>query len=160
MRHIQILRLLLTVWFCHASTPSQAAPAPVISSQREADGVTFRLNPGVLKLQVCTDKIVRVVAAASDSLPTNKSFVVIAEWKRTPFKLDETKTSFTVRTKSLLVRVDKADGAVTFADAAGKVLLAEKSGINLTSKPEDVAGLEKFTDELTKRLNQPVAVAK
>jgi uncharacterized membrane protein YqiK len=35
------------------------------------------------------------------------------------------------------------------------LLLAEKSGINLTGKPEDVAGLEKFTEELTKRLNQP-----
>ena len=35
------------------------------------------------------------------------------------------------------------------------LLLSEKSGINLTSKPDDMAGLEKFTEELTKRLNQP-----
>jgi uncharacterized membrane protein YqiK len=37
------------------------------------------------------------------------------------------------------------------------LLLAEKSGISLTGKPEDVANLDKFTEELTKRLNRPEA---
>ena len=47
-------------------------------------------------------------------------------------------------------------GNVSMLNQLIALLLAEKSGINLTSKPEDMVGLEKFTEELTKRLNQPV----
>ena len=46
-------------------------------------------------------------------------------------------------------------GNVSLLNQLIALLLSEKSGINLTSKPEDMAGLEKFTEELTKRLNQP-----
>ena len=111
---------------CLAVVPAESAP--VLSARNDPDGVTFRLNPGLLKLQVCAENIIRVVAADGDSLPTNRSFVVTADWKRTRFQLETTPDAFVVRTRSLAVRVDKASGAVTFLDGAGKVLLEEKPG--------------------------------
>jgi alpha-D-xyloside xylohydrolase len=156
MRSISCFHTFIVSLVCLAVSCAHAAP--VLSARKDAGGVTFRTAGGALRLQVCSDKIVRVVAAAGDSLPTNKSFVVIADWKPTPFKLAETKTNFTVRTKSLLVNVDKASGAVTFLDAAGKVLLAEKSGArSLTPRGEYFAIEDSFTaptDELLYGLGQ------
>jgi alpha-D-xyloside xylohydrolase len=124
MRPIPQLISLIATFFCVAATFAQAAP--VLSARKDAGGVTFQTESGALRLEVCADRIVRVVAAAGNSLPTNQSFVVTADWKPVSFKLDETKTNYAVHTKSLRLRVEKANGAVTFLNAAGSVLLAEK----------------------------------
>ena len=126
MRSLFKLAMFVTglLWLATTFTYS----APVMLARRDASGVSFRLESGTLRLQICADKIVRVVTAAGEALPTNKSFIVTADWKPVAFKLAETKTNFTVHTKSLAARVDKASGAVTFLDNAGKVLLAEQPG--------------------------------
>ena len=139
-------------------TSMVAQSAPVVSARRDSRGVTFRLDPGLLRLQVCADKIIRVAATDEDSLPTNKSFVITANWKRAPFKLEKTPDDFTVRTKSVAVRVDKASGAVTFLDADGRVLLAEKPGTRaLTTNGEFFTVEDSFaapTDEFLYGLGQ------
>ena len=118
------------------ATHAQAAPIPVQSFTKDANGVTVRMNPGLLKLQVCDARTVRVLYMPADQLPP-KSFVITRDWKPVAFKTAQDAKSLTVSTANLRVVVNKATGAVTFLDAAGKTLLAEAAdgGKNAHANP-------------------------
>jgi len=105
-----------------------AAPPVAAPFHKNADGVTFATSSGALKIQVCTDRIIRVVASPTTAIPTNKSFTVTREWKPVPFRVESGTDTVCVVTRELRVRVDRKSGAVTFFDKAGNVLLAENPG--------------------------------
>ncbi len=107
---------------------TQAAPIPVKAVHRDADGVTLAMQPGTLRLQICTDRIVRVIYSPTDAMPKLENFVVIAKWTSVPFQLHDDAQAVTLATAKMQVRVDKADGAVHFLDAAGRVVLEEPAG--------------------------------
>ena len=57
--------------------PALFAAAPAVTwFHKTTDGVTFATPSGAVKIQVCTDRIVRVVASPTGIIPTNKSFVI------------------------------------------------------------------------------------
>ncbi len=97
----------------------------VTSFQKNPDGVTFATPSGPMKVQVCADRIVRVVCSPTDTFPATKSFVITREWPRVPFEVKENAGVVTVATHDMQVNVSLAAGAVTFLDKTGKVLLAE-----------------------------------
>ncbi len=109
--------------------PALAAPIPVRSVQTDADGVTFTMSPGKMKLTVCSDRIVRVMYSPISSLPAGQDFAVTNHsWPATSFKVDDSRARLTITTRELKVAVDKATGAVAFSDASGHRLLAEPAG--------------------------------
>jgi len=114
-----------------------AAATPVQSWQKRADGVFFELSPGTMEIQVATDRIIRVRASPSTNLPAPENFVVNAKWGPVPFTVGKTADAVTLTTKQLQVQVERSSGAVTFLDAAGKVLLQEPAagGKNFTPAP-------------------------
>jgi alpha-D-xyloside xylohydrolase len=105
-----------------------AAPFAVTSFQRNPDGVTFATSSGAMKIQVCTDRIVRVVCSPTNKIPATKSFAITRDWQRVPFKVKENADAVTITTRDLQVRFNRNTGAVTFLDKTGKVMLAENSG--------------------------------
>jgi hypothetical protein len=50
---------VLVAFLCLAPVCPGTSLMPVMSAHKQADGLLLHLNPGVLKLQVCADKIVR-----------------------------------------------------------------------------------------------------
>ena len=52
---------------------------PVLSVRKDADGITLKMNPGVLKLQVFSSDILRVWYALGDTMPASKSLAVIGK---------------------------------------------------------------------------------
>ena len=124
---------------------SQASPIPVQSFARDADGLTIRMKPGVLKLQVCDPSTVRVLYAPGDKLPTTKSFVITREWKPTPFKTQQDAKSITLSTAKLRVVLNRATGALTFLDTAGHTLLAEAANGGKTLTPTKVGAEQTHT---------------
>jgi alpha-D-xyloside xylohydrolase len=102
-----------------------AAPTSVTSFRKERDGVTFALPSGTLKIQVCADKIFRVVASPGATNPPVENFVVNRRWRPVPFKVTQTNDAVVIATKQLQARVARDSGAITFLDATGNVLLAE-----------------------------------
>lgn len=118
-----------------------AAANPVQSLQKDAMGVTFRLQAGTLRLEVCDDRTIRVQAGPTDTLPPKNDYVVTRKWIPSPFELVEEPTRVVVRTARVGVQVSRAGGAVTFVDSAGKVLLAEPAdgGRTLTARPAGAA---------------------
>ena len=92
-----------------AAWTAQAAPIPVASVHQNADGVTLKMTPGLLKLQVFSPDIIRVVYAPGDSLPKSRNCSVIAKPARARWKLDERADEVRLDTDKLEVRVNRAN---------------------------------------------------
>jgi hypothetical protein len=50
---------------------------PVVSFRQEADGATFSMKSGTLRLQVCSDSIIRVLYSVTNSFPSRRYDPVI-----------------------------------------------------------------------------------
>ncbi len=118
---------------------------PVRSVQQQADGVLFSMGTGTLKLQVCSDSVIRVLYSATASFPKRPDYVVIKEsWPATKFDLQSTDDAVTLTTSQLKITVTRKDGAISYADANGNALVQEASR-KLT--PEKVNGEDTYRAE-------------
>ncbi len=93
----------------------------------DASGVTFALSTGQLRLQVCTDDIVRVEYTTASSIPMKTSLSVNATWGTPSFCVSESGGNVTITTKDMTAIVATATGLVSFGDVTGHVLLSEAS---------------------------------
>ena len=122
------------------------SPALLQAAQPErlADGLVVAQGDGWLKLTVCADDIIRVAYARDreffdrPSLIVEHRAVAPAAWS-----LDGGPGTATLRTQKIQARVDLASGAVTFLDAAGQTILAERPG-GRTIEPATVQGEKTF----------------
>ena len=143
------MKLTLVLLLLSLPVPAFAAPMEAGSFQKDSEGVTFALETGTLRIQVCTDKIVRVVSSPTSKIPPLENFVVIRHWTPVPFTVDESANDVTVRTRQLQVRVERGSGAVTFLDPAGKVVLQEPKEGARSLTPVTVDGKPAFQVEQT-----------
>ena len=120
--------------------PPSAAP-PAATAPPPDDGPVLSVPGGSLKIQVCTDDIVRVAFARSPAFFQRASLITAPRrCEKTPFQTGTAAGVTTVTTAKLTVRIDAATGAVTFLDAAGQTILAEKAGGGRTVTPATVEG--------------------
>ena len=71
-------RAILTVISLLASIAG-AAPIPVVAVHQDASGVTLKMQRGVLRLEVFSPRIIRVVYGQGETLPPTSSLAVIAK---------------------------------------------------------------------------------
>ena len=105
-----------------ASLSASAAP---ILAQMKGDDVLLATPSGTLRLQVWSDRIIRVTFAPENKLPEKKSFTVIAKPAKTDWSLAQTPDTVFLNTAALQVQVDKKTGAVEFFQLRGKPILQE-----------------------------------
>jgi alpha-D-xyloside xylohydrolase len=110
----------------------------------------FAVAGGRLAIQLCADDVVRVMfartetAAAFDALVARPTLATAPRrCVPPPWRLTQTKDAATLATARLQVRIDLGTGAVAFADAAGRPLLAERRG-GRTLEPAVVRGERTF----------------
>jgi alpha-D-xyloside xylohydrolase len=121
----------------------------VRSYSKDQSGVTFLLDRGALRLQVCTDAIIRIRYSASSEFPRVREYVVTkSDWIATEFSVAESPDEVTLSTKALKLTMAKKDGVLVFYDASGKKLTQENDR-SLT--PVEVNGektfhVERFTN--------------
>ncbi|MCM1162773.1 MAG: DUF5110 domain-containing protein [Muribaculaceae bacterium] len=99
-------------------------------SASAATGVTLHI-PGSgqsVRISVLGDKIIRVSAVPGDTIPATQSLIVVAQKPFDDFTVDTIGAHCTVATKYVKVKVDKADGTVSFHDSRDSLLLAENPG--------------------------------
>ena len=112
-----------------ANIPTFAATGAIVALdsqiQKQSDGVLLTTPSGTLRLQIWSDRIVRVTFAPENKLPVKKSFSVIAKPAKTKWKLNETPDAVILETQAVRARVDKKTGAVGFFDLNGKPILQE-----------------------------------
>src|ERR1044072_3299529 len=98
---------------------------PVISVRKDADGITLKMNPGVLKLQVFSSNMIRVWYAPGDTMLASKSLAVIGKPTQAAWHIVETSTEVRLTTAELEARVNRSSGAISFFNKNGKPILAE-----------------------------------
>ena len=152
MLQLRFIFIVILAYFLAGASPLVAQwnpPNAVIEARPQPDGVEFALEKGILKLQVCTDSIVRVLYAPTSLFPQVKDFVVIkTEWPHRHFSVAETPENITLTTTTLKLVVTRKDSSILFLDAQGKKLTAEN---DRTMTPAEVNGektyhLERFTN--------------
>ncbi|MDE3236661.1 MAG: DUF4968 domain-containing protein [Bacteroidota bacterium] len=101
--------------------------------QKVDDGVVIHIkkpfsnSARLIKLQVITDNIIRVLASLTDTFASRKSLMV-AETKRkaVEWRLKENDTYIIVSTARVNANFNKNTGSVFFTDINGKIILSEK----------------------------------
>jgi alpha-D-xyloside xylohydrolase len=139
--------------FFLALTPAQAQWVPlnpVTAVEKQADGVLFTQQTGKLKLEVCSDTIVRVLYSPTASFPERKDYVVIKQsWPAVKWTMQTADDKVTLTTAKLQVVVTRKDGAIAFNDLAGKRLFGDDER---TMTPVVVNGEKTYHAEVYSRL--------
>jgi alpha-D-xyloside xylohydrolase len=155
-----IRRLVRIVYFGGLLFAGGLRPLPAFAAmvaQSSADGITFHLDGAVLRLQIWTDRIVRVTYAPGDALPVTKSLSVVVQPASTRWDFRETPDSFSVATGALEARVDRRSGAVSFFDAKGAAYLAEApTGRTFSPTPVRNLGAQQTEQDFTLAPNEAI----
>src|SRR5580658_6585502 len=118
--------VFLSLFFVALLCGTNSAHATVQSWTKDADGVTFTLDVGTMKLRICAADIVEVKYTILPRLMQKLSLVVNSRFDpQAPFTVAEAGGAVVITTSRLRITVDKATNAVTYADLGGKTILAE-----------------------------------
>ncbi len=118
---------------------------PVESYQQQNDAVLFKMKLGVLRVQPCTDAIVRVTFSPTSTIPEKTDYVVTKQsWPTTKFVVDATDKDVTISTAKLKIVITKANGMIVYKDASGRSLMTEE---NRTLTPTVVNGEKTYRAE-------------
>ena len=121
------------------------APNPVESFQKQADGVAFHLQRGIMRIQVCTPSIIRLTYSPSATFVDRPNPAIIrSTWPVTEWSIESSDDTVAVVTVALKVAVDRKTGAITYSSADGKVLLHDDSK---TMTPVTVNGEQTYRAE-------------
>jgi alpha-D-xyloside xylohydrolase len=125
-------------------TALNLSPACAAAPEKVSDGIIIPVGDRFLRIQVCADDIIRVAESKDRAFFTRKSLPVDpARLFKADWKLKTTENDATLTTAKLNVRVDLKTGAVSFLDASGQPVLAEKAG-GRTLTPAIVQGDQTF----------------
>jgi alpha-D-xyloside xylohydrolase len=118
-----------------------ACGAPPTGSSYTVDstGVTFTLNPGRLKVQVCKEDVIRIAYTSATSIPAKTSLSVNATWGTPSFCVTESAGVLTIATSRMKAKVTESSGLVTYTDLADDVLVSENSKSLKTATVEGVS---------------------
>jgi len=118
-----------------------AASVAAAGTERLADGVAVAVGANRLEVRACRDDVIRVVFAPPGPFFARTSLVTVpTACVPTTIGVKEEAGSVSVSTRRLTARVALPGGAVTFEDAQGRPLLAEKKGGGKTIDPAEVMG--------------------
>ena len=147
--------MLIVICACALGFPSimhaQWNPSnPIEDVQRQADGVQLRLQNGTLRVQVCTDSIVRVQLLPTTAVPAHPDLVVVKNtWSGVKWDLQNSDEAIVLSTPQLKAVIARKDSSVTFRDASGKTLF-QQTEASLT--PVTVNGEQTYHTELYSKL--------
>jgi alpha-D-xyloside xylohydrolase len=110
---------------CAPKSGSDLRIAPPVQWNVSDGGVVVERADGWLKLQAVSDDIVRVAFSRDRRFFEHPSLAVLPQTVQ-PAQVRADSSQLTLSTSRLQARLDFATGNVTFLDADGKVLLAEK----------------------------------
>ena len=133
-------RLSIALMAAALAASHASAWAAVTATRALPDGAQFTVDGGTLRIQFWSEDTVRVTYAAAAELPALKSFSVVSHPAAVRPTRQENGEAFTLATPRIKVRVGKQNGAVSFLDPSGRVLLQEAPG-GRAIKPATVPGI-------------------
>ena len=150
MKTLSRLLCILVLAGCTSEAPkgtfTQTETGVVVTP---ADGAARRV-----RLEVRTDRIVRVTSVTDANLDLPASLMVVSAAAKPPaFTVDKTESEIVLKTAQVAAHVSLANGAVSFTDLAGKPLLAEEP-----FRKTEPASLNASTPVPTKPSTAPVSI--
>jgi len=122
--------------------PVHEAKASIVSSARDADGMTFTLDRGKMKVKICREDIVEVLYTTLRDIPSRTSLVVVNAWAKTPsFQVAERPEEFVISTNRLKISVNRVTNAITYTDLNDETVLAEDGAQGKVMRSDTVAGI-------------------
>jgi alpha-D-xyloside xylohydrolase len=138
-----LLAASLGPWIVLAGCGAARSPdsAPTTAAGHADDGPVLAVPGGKLKVQVCTDDMVRIAYAKDAAFFDRLSLTTAPKHcDAVAFRTSVAGALTTISTAKLSVRVDTASGAVTFFDASGRMVLAERVDGGRTITPVTLHG--------------------
>src|ERR1035437_2236871 len=121
------INILLLIFFLFV------LPIQMYAYEKQPDGVLFEIKkknnegPKCMKVQVCADNIIRVIATPVDTFSRRKSLMVShGHWSKTEWSVKEVGNEVEIKTSRITVKVNQENGVVAFYDQQGKQLLQGK----------------------------------
>ena len=119
----------------------------IYSFEKQNDGIILKIkkikdtDPGLIRIQICTDDIIRITASPVDSFSIRPSLIVNrTEWKPVKWSVKKNGSLITISTSKVIVSIDSISGRITFYDSDNHFLLDEKEGGGKIFTPAEVMG--------------------
>jgi alpha-D-xyloside xylohydrolase len=130
------------------------AKATVISYAKTAEGVTFKLDKGVMKIKIFSADIIEVKYTLMESVPDKQSLVVNNDWKTSgKFNVTEDAKEVVITTDKMKVKINKATNAIKYTDLHNVLILAEDESAGKKITPAKIAGIDTYNCET--KFNSP-----
>ena len=110
--------------------------------ERSKDGVALHSASGTLEVTVCSERVIHVVAGATDEIPKPVVPTVIRPCGGAPFTVSSDASTVSIKTSALTVEIDRATNSVRFLSAAGQSVLSEQPNGGRTITPVNLDGFE------------------
>ena len=128
MRQTELSNRCFVFLFILISSAAWAANQSQFSMKgfhRDSNSVTFTTTAGTMRIEVCRERVVHVVASPTSEIPNPKVPVVTQPCKADKIQVQSAKNEVKLSTAAIAVTVDRATGAVTFLSKEGRPVLAE-----------------------------------
>jgi alpha-D-xyloside xylohydrolase len=150
MRRIRLLAVcaLVAGWLAVSSgAGAQWLPLnPVKDVKQQSDGILLAMKTGTLRLQVCTDSIVRLTFAPGATIPDTPQYVVVkTSWPAAKFTMSAGDKEVTLATASLKIIITRENGNILYQDANGGKLFEDHTR---TLMPVEVNGEKTYHAEM------------
>ena len=99
-------------------------------------------GPSQIRLQVVSDRIIRVQATAEQSFRNKQSLIIVPQNSKAQYKVEEQGDDLIITTTAMRAVLNEATGQITFYDLKDQVLLKEVAQGGKTFKPFTVPDRE------------------
>ena len=99
-------------------------------------------GPSQIRLQVVSDRIIRVQATAEQSFRSKQSLIIVPQKGKAKYKVEEQGDDLIITTAAMRAVLNEATGQITFYDLKDQVLLKEVAQGGKTFKPFTVPDRE------------------
>jgi alpha-D-xyloside xylohydrolase len=119
--------------------------AKIVSFDKNADGITFNLDKGMMKVKICMDNMVEVKYTELPVFMDKPSLVVTNEWKIIPaFTVSETAIEIVISTAKIHVIINKQSNSVKYTDLNDKIILSEDDSQSKSMTSATIAGIDVY----------------
>ena len=125
-----------------------ATGAQAAGFSQQGNSLTVQLKqhqnqgPSQIRLQVVSDKIIRVQATAEQSFRNKQSLIIVPQNSKANYKVEEQGDNLVISTSAMRAVLNEATGHIAFYDLKGNVLLNEVAQGGKTFKPFTVPDRE------------------
>ncbi len=137
-----VLWALVLVLLSAAFAPCESGS--IHSFKRNNNGVTLYSTNGALRIEVCSDRIIHLVASPTREIPEAIVPAVIQPCDESNFKVVSESSTLVIQTGAVQVAVDRASGSLRFLSADGRTILSEPAGGGRKLTPTTIDGVSTF----------------